>query len=138
MFLSGQDSTLASVSWLLLLMAKHPKVQQKVCDEIDRVIGRDGAVYFSEKGNLPYTTATVFEMMRYISLSPLFPKDMFWIHLSFMDTPFQRIPCNMQQLGHFALTPDTSRTMTFNPERFLVENGTKFEKSQRIWTLLVW
>ncbi|GIY79344.1 cytochrome P450 2U1 [Caerostris darwini] len=129
MFLSGQDSTLASVSWLLLLMAKHPEVQQKVCDEIDRVIGRDGAVYFSEKGNLPYTTATVFEMMRYISISPFFPNryvlDSFEFH-GYTIPKGSHLVCNNWAISHdprYFKDP-----MTFNPERFLVENGTKFEK----------
>ncbi|GFQ87575.1 cytochrome P450 2C23 [Trichonephila clavata] len=75
LFLAGQDATIASVSWLLLLMAKYPDVQTKVCEEIDRVIGRDGTVYFNDKTKLPYTMATMLEMLRYISIILFFLQD---------------------------------------------------------------
>lgn len=73
LFIAGNDSTLAGMSWLLLLMAAHQDIQKKVHDEIDKVVGKDGTIYHEDKFKLPYTMATIFEMTRWVSISAIFP-----------------------------------------------------------------
>ncbi|GFR01574.1 cytochrome P450 2G1 [Trichonephila clavata] len=129
LFLSGQDATIASVSWLLLLMAKYSDVQTKVCEEIDRVIGRDGTVYFNDKTKLPYTMATMLEMLRYISINPLFPPRYVLDTFNFGGYTIPQgaqVVCNSWAMLHDSRY--FNDPMTFKPERFLKEEGIKAEK----------
>ncbi|GFT13111.1 cytochrome P450 2J5 [Nephila pilipes] len=129
LFLTGQDSNVASVTWLLLLMAKYPDVQEKVCDEIDRVIGRDGTVYYGDKLKLPYSMATVQEMLRYIAIAPLFPPRYVLESLSFGGYTIPRgshVICNNWAISHDQRYFEDP--ITFKPERFLSEDKSKVEK----------
>ena len=54
-------------------MAEHPDIQKRVHDEIDSVAGRDGVIYYDDRAKYPYTMATVFEMLRHVSVAPLNP-----------------------------------------------------------------
>lgn len=129
LFLAGQDSNIASVGWLLLLMVKFPDVQKKVCDEIDQVFGRDATIYYNDKTKLPYTMATLFEMMRYISINPLFPPRYVIDTFTFGGYTIPQgahVVCNSWAMLHdprYFADP-----MAFKPERFLTEDGIKAEK----------
>ncbi|KAG8182768.1 hypothetical protein JTE90_023404 [Oedothorax gibbosus] len=126
---AGLDSTLASVGWLLLLMAGHPDIQAKICKEIDRTIGRDGVVYYDDRVNLPYTLATVYEMMRYITINPIFPPRYTLEDLEYGGYTIPKgshIICNSWALLHDPRYHEDP--MEFKPERFLSENGTKLKR----------
>ncbi|GBM51433.1 Cytochrome P450 2J1 [Araneus ventricosus] len=126
LFLSGQDSTIASLSWLMLLMAKYKDVQKKVCDEIDNVIGRDGVVSYNDRAKLPYTTAVQNEMMRWIAINPIFaPRyvmDSFEL-AGYTIPKGSNILCNSWAMLHDPRYFDDP--MAFKPERFLSEDGSK-------------
>lgn len=129
LFLAGQDSNIASVTWLLLLMAKYPDVQKKVCDEIDQVIGRDGIVYYGDRLKLPYSMATVLEMFRYIAFGSLFPPRYVLKSLSlggYTIPQGSNVVCNNWAISHDQRYFDDPTT--FNPERFISEDGTKVVK----------
>ncbi|KAG8182770.1 hypothetical protein JTE90_023405 [Oedothorax gibbosus] len=123
---AGQNSTSTTIEWYLLLMAKYPDVQKKVCAEIDRNLGRDGVVYYDDRVKLPYTTATLYEMLRFIVRDSLLPP-----RLVTSDFEFDgyRIPagshivCNSWAMLHDPRYHEDP--MRFKPERFLIENGTK-------------
>lgn len=57
-------------------MAEYPDIQKKIHDEIDSVVGRDGIIYFDDKAKFPYTMATIFEVLRHVSIAPLSPPRM--------------------------------------------------------------
>lgn len=57
-------------------MAEYPDIQKKIHDEIDSVVGRDGIIYFDDKAKFPYTMATIFEVLRHVSIAPLTPPRM--------------------------------------------------------------
>ena len=53
-----------------MAMALYPQVQKKAQDELDMVLG--GALpTFSDQGSLPYTTALVKEVFRWMPVTPL-------------------------------------------------------------------
>ena len=52
-------------------MAKHPDIQEKVAQEIDRVVGRDRLPSLEDRSTLPYTGAAVYEVLRYSSVAPV-------------------------------------------------------------------
>ncbi|KAJ8049057.1 Steroid 17-alpha-hydroxylase/17,20 lyase [Holothuria leucospilota] len=70
-FLSGIDSAILTLLWCIGLLVQHPNVQAKVAAEVDKVVGRDRLPCLNDRDNLPYSTATLFEVMRYSSIAPL-------------------------------------------------------------------
>lgn len=64
MFISaGSETTAATLSFILYELANHPKYQQKLQEEIDNVISRQGFTYQSLK-NMTYMEQVINESMR--------------------------------------------------------------------------
>ena len=64
-FKAGSDTTLSAVHSFFVAMLFNPEVQVKARQELDRVLnGR--LPDFDDEANLPYTTAIVKEVLRYI------------------------------------------------------------------------
>ena len=62
-FLAGHETTANAMSWTWFLLASHPQVEQKLHDEIDRVLaGKVPAV--EDVPKLEYTRAVIAESMR--------------------------------------------------------------------------
>jgi cytochrome P450 len=51
-------------------MALHPLVQQKAQNEIQRIFGPDYIPSFEDAENLPYVTAVVLELFRWVAPVP--------------------------------------------------------------------
>eukprot|EP00927_Polykrikos_kofoidii_P076713 TRINITY_DN73751_c0_g1_i1.p1 TRINITY_DN73751_c0_g1~~TRINITY_DN73751_c0_g1_i1.p1 ORF type:complete len:546 (+),score=73.27 TRINITY_DN73751_c0_g1_i1:89-1726(+) len=67
---AGTDTTSATIHWLLLLMANHPKVQAKAQEEIDSVCGGK-PVTMEDQEKMPYINACIKECMRWMPAVPL-------------------------------------------------------------------
>ena len=52
-------------------MLNRPDIQTSIQQEIDDVIGPDRFPTFDDRPNMPYTDATILELLRYISHLPL-------------------------------------------------------------------
>jgi cytochrome P450 family 4 len=75
----GHDTTSAAVSWSLLLLGASPKIQEKVFQEIDTIMGgdRDRAPTMSELHDMKYLECCIKEALRlYPSVSSLIIKDL--------------------------------------------------------------
>ncbi|CAH0729252.1 unnamed protein product, partial [Brenthis ino] len=65
-------SAFATVLTLLVeRILHHPTVQDKIHEEIDRVVGRDRLPTLDDRKNMPYTEACIREVMRVETLVPL-------------------------------------------------------------------
>uniref|UniRef100_A0A8C3WPV0 Cytochrome P450 n=1 Tax=Catagonus wagneri TaxID=51154 RepID=A0A8C3WPV0_9CETA len=71
LFIAGTDTTTNSLLWCLLYMSLNPDVQEKVHEEIERVIGVDRAPSLTDKAQMPYTEATIMEVQRLSVVVPL-------------------------------------------------------------------
>nr|QLI62181.1 cytochrome P450 32 [Streltzoviella insularis] len=65
----------SAVQSVLTMLIEHilmrPHIQDKIHEEIDRIIGRDRLPNLDDRKNLPYTEACIREAMRYDTLVPL-------------------------------------------------------------------
>uniref|UniRef100_A0A8C2V0U7 Cytochrome P450 family 2 subfamily W member 1 n=1 Tax=Chinchilla lanigera TaxID=34839 RepID=A0A8C2V0U7_CHILA len=74
MLMAGTETTSATLQWAALLMAKHPDIQGRVQEELDRVLGAGRLPKPEDQQQLPYTSAVLHEVQRYITLLPHVPR----------------------------------------------------------------
>lgn len=74
MVMAGTETTAATLQWAALLMSKHPSVQGRVQEELDRVLGPGRPPRLEDQRSLPYTNAVLHEVQRYITLLPHMPR----------------------------------------------------------------
>ncbi|KAL0070738.1 hypothetical protein AAF712_001959 [Marasmius tenuissimus] len=67
--LGGQETTSGALSRLLCLMAKHPEMQQRLREEINDAVKKNGSqmLEYSDLNNLPYLDAVCREALRLFS-----------------------------------------------------------------------
>ncbi|XP_063297711.1 uncharacterized protein LOC134586132 [Pelobates fuscus] len=70
LFSAGMETTTTTIRWGLLLMVKHTEIQEKVQDEISRVIGTSPPRY-DHRFKMPYTNAVIHEIQRFASIVPM-------------------------------------------------------------------
>jgi cytochrome P450 len=62
-FLAGHETTANALAWTLSLLSQHPDVEERLADEVDRVLsGRTPEV--ADLPNLPYTKMVIEESLR--------------------------------------------------------------------------
>ncbi|XP_052532959.1 cytochrome P450 2C9-like [Tympanuchus pallidicinctus] len=130
LFIAGTETTSTTVRYGLLLLLKYPKIQEKVQEEIDRVVGRSRRPGVADRTQMPYTDAVVHEIQRFITLLP-----MSLPHAVTKDVHFRGyvIPKGTTVFPLLSTTLYDSKEFPnpteFNPGHFLNQNGT-FRKSE--------
>ncbi|XP_070577292.1 cytochrome P450 18a1-like [Ptychodera flava] len=71
LFGAGFESTSTALKWCILYMVKHPEVQARVQAEIDQQVDRNCHPSFAYADDLPYTQATIMEVLRVANMAPL-------------------------------------------------------------------
>ncbi|XP_070273148.1 LOW QUALITY PROTEIN: cytochrome P450 2W1 [Myotis yumanensis] len=74
MVMAGTETTSATLQWAALLMGRHPSVQDRVQEELDRVLGPGRPPRPEDQRALPYTNAVLHEVQRFITLLPHVPR----------------------------------------------------------------
>ncbi|KAH6937572.1 hypothetical protein HPB50_001725 [Hyalomma asiaticum] len=69
-FGAATDTSAGELQWLFLMMAKEPKIQEKIQKEIEDTIGSTPPVY-KDRARLPYTVACLLETLRFRPIAPL-------------------------------------------------------------------
>lgn len=125
----GTETVGTTMRHAFLILMKYPKVQARVQEEIDRVVGRSRMPSLEDRVNMPYTDAVIHEVQRFADVIPMnLP------HRVIRDTPFRGfvIPkgtdvITLLNTVHY----DSEQFKTpreFNPEHFLDDNQA-FKKS---------
>nr|XP_060613881.1 cytochrome P450 2H1-like [Anolis sagrei ordinatus] len=70
-FVAGAASTSLVLQYLMLVLLKYPEVQEKVHQEIERVIGPLRRPCLADLAEMPYTHAVIREAHRSLALVPL-------------------------------------------------------------------
>lgn len=117
---AGIDTTAQTISWLLLILANRPQIQDRVYEELDAAAGAGGLPGMEHQESLPYLHATILEIMRYRTVLPLgLP------HKASQDVELDGclIPEGAQVIGNIYAIHNDPRFWDspgeFNPERFL-------------------
>ncbi|KAL6853812.1 hypothetical protein ACP4OV_019841 [Aristida adscensionis] len=71
MITAGMDTTVISVEWAMAELVRNPRVQEKVQEELDRVVGGDRVMQETDFPDLPYLQAVVKESLRLHPPTPL-------------------------------------------------------------------
>ena len=124
-FGAGFDTATHTMSYAMMIMALNPEIQKRVQEEIDNVIGRDRFPEFDDESVLPYTVATITEILRHHSLAALAIT-----HSTTCDTEFGGyfIPKQTPVIFNLQSANYDEKVFTdperFDPSRFLTNAGT--------------
>ncbi|GBN99748.1 Cytochrome P450 2U1 [Araneus ventricosus] len=130
-FGAGSETVRLTVDWLILTTAVHQDVQKKVQEEIDNVIGMDRLPSWDEHDKMPYTAATIMELMRWRTIVPINV-----LRYTLFDTELNGyyIPKNSYVLANLWSIHHNPKywgkdAEEFKPERFLSDDRKKVIKS---------
>ncbi|KAH8994583.1 cytochrome P450 [Lactarius akahatsu] len=125
MYEAGVDTTASARTSLFVALTLYPEVQRRAQAQIDSVVSRDRLPTFEDRSRLPYIEAICKELLRWQMVGPMGVP-----HASTEDSIYRGffIPKGSMMiinswgiLHNPELYPDPE---TFNPERFLNEDGT--------------
>ncbi|XP_041465907.1 cytochrome P450 2C15-like [Lytechinus variegatus] len=69
-FLAGTETTSTTLLWAFLFMAGRPEIQKKIVAEINSVVGSSATPRYEDRKLMPYTEATLMEVLRYRPIAP--------------------------------------------------------------------
>ncbi|XP_061593601.1 cytochrome P450 2J6-like isoform X2 [Cololabis saira] len=124
LFVAGSETTSTTLRWAFLYMAKYPEIQEKVQEEIDRVIGQSRDPTMEDRTNMPYTDAVIHEVQRMGNILPLSLP-----HTTSKDVQLggYTIPKGVTVIPNLASAlfdkNEWEMPLTFNPGNFLNEEG---------------
>ncbi|KAI6192786.1 (pine wood nematode) hypothetical protein [Aphelenchoides fujianensis] len=123
LWLAGQESTSTKITWCIGFLVGHPEVQQKMHEELDRVIGSDRMIAMSDRLSLPYTNSVVLENLRITTVGLNVPRRTTRpVELAGRVLPVGTIV--MPQVSAVCFDPQHfEKPHTFDPTRFLDEKG---------------
>ncbi|CAG00183.1 unnamed protein product [Tetraodon nigroviridis] len=123
LFAAGTDTTADTLKWGLLFLAKYPHIQDRVQEELSRVVG-NRQVRVEDRKNLPYVEAVIHETQRLANVVP-----MSLPHRTSRDTAFQGYFIGKGTMVIPLLTSvlydesEWATPHTFNPAHFLDDQG---------------
>lgn len=134
LFGAGYETVSTTLMWTFLYLVKFPDIQRQVQDEIDNVVGRDRLPTLADRDKLPLTEAFIAEVFRHVSVVPLVVP-----HTTTQDTILGGgyeycIPKDtIVFMSLYSIHKDPNQWVdpeTFNPTRFLAEDGPGLDKKK--------
>ncbi|KAH7692684.1 Flavonoid 3'-monooxygenase protein [Dioscorea alata] len=128
MIFRGTDTVAVLIEWVMARLVKHKEVQEKVHEELDRVVGRHRAVTESETSSLVYLNAVIKEVLRLHPPGPLLS----WARLATRDVHVdgKLVPAGTTAMVNmWAIMHDPhvwENPNEFRPERFVGPGRAEF------------
>ncbi|XP_063348493.1 cytochrome P450 2G1-like [Pelmatolapia mariae] len=129
LFVAGTETTSSTLRYALTVLIKYPKIQEKMQQEIDTVIGKDRCPRMDDRKSLPFSDAVIHEVQRFLDIVPFSLP-----HYALNDISFRgyTIPKDtvIIPLLHSVLKEEKqwATPRFFNPQHFLDHNG-NFKKN---------
>ncbi|XP_033110727.1 cytochrome P450 2U1-like [Anneissia japonica] len=133
LFVAGTETTATTLLWALLYMTLYPDIQQKVQDELDKVVGAGSHPTKEHIQRLPYTEAVLLEIQRMGAIVPLGVP-----HAASLDTKFHGYDVKKGTIiiaNIFAVLRDPDLwedPNVFDPNRFLDANNQVVRREELI------
>lgn len=130
-FSAGVETLKTTLQWSMLHMIHNPEVRKKVHNELNSVVGPHRLPCVDDMASLPYTQATIYEVMRRSTVVPLATT-----HATDRTVEFEGhlIPKNTHVIPLLhAVHMDEEvwdQPEAFRPERFLTEEGKVFKPKE--------
>lgn len=124
MFAAGSETGAGTLLWAIAYLVNYPVYQEKIREEIDKVVGRDRLPTLEDRSNLPLLNATILEVQRLGNVV-----DTAVPHCAMKDTTLSgyRVPKNtivFVDLESVHLNPQCwENAEEFNPFRHIDSNG---------------
>uniref|UniRef100_A0A3B4AH94 Cytochrome P450, family 2, subfamily Y, polypeptide 3 n=1 Tax=Periophthalmus magnuspinnatus TaxID=409849 RepID=A0A3B4AH94_9GOBI len=71
MYMGGTESTSSTIRFALNVFIKYPKIQGRMQQEIDNVIGQERFPFMEDRKSLPFVDAVLHEVQRFMDFAPL-------------------------------------------------------------------
>uniref|UniRef100_F6THU3 Uncharacterized protein n=1 Tax=Ciona intestinalis TaxID=7719 RepID=F6THU3_CIOIN len=71
LFTAGSETSSLMISWVLIMLLHHPEHAKKVIEEIDDVMGPNGAPSTKHRDRMPFTCAVIQETFRCKIVAPI-------------------------------------------------------------------
>jgi cytochrome P450 family 2 subfamily U polypeptide 1 len=123
-FAAGTTTSTNTLHIYLNIISHHEDIQKKLQDEVNKVVGRERMVSLTDKEDMPYTHATLLELLRFTSIVPLGVPH--WPESGATLNGYTISPGSVVLLNLFGLHHDEElweKPFEFNPDRFLDASG---------------
>ncbi|GMS91259.1 hypothetical protein PENTCL1PPCAC_13434 [Pristionchus entomophagus] len=128
-FSAGQETTTTTLRWATLFLAKNQQAQDKLREEVHRVVGKERLPALEDKNKMIYTQATIHEIQRLANILRL---NVFRKTHQPTTLAGQTIPENMTIHAdiHYVMwnDPHFENPKEFRPERYIAEDGKSLRK----------
>ncbi|CAI5443701.1 unnamed protein product [Caenorhabditis angaria] len=122
LFFAGMETTVTTLKWAFLLVAKNPSIQKRVQEELDQ-LGEISQISLAEKTRLPLTQATINEIQRIANILPFNLLRTVGISTKIDGFSFEKGDLIIPQVSILMNDPEIfDEPHIFNPDRFLDEN----------------
>ncbi|XP_043935454.1 cytochrome P450 2J2-like [Protopterus annectens] len=121
---AGSNTQASATLWSLLVLMTYPDIQEKCYSEIHSVFDGKEEISYTDRADMPYTTAFIHEVQRFAAIAPFGVSHCFTKEVSFLGytiSPNTRVMIDLSS----ALWDESQWKFPneFNPANFLNNNG---------------